>query len=158
MFKDMLFRTSLLLLLVPALAACVTTPRATPQTSVPNASTTVRAAPRTPPSAVPRTRPDPTVGMATGFRAPQVMTLAGITGLIGANADRLAQQFGQPRLDVIEGDARKLQFVGAACVLDIYLYPLTPGATPTATYVDARRGSDGLDVDRIACIKALLDR
>ncbi len=157
----MLFRTSILLLLVPALAACATTPRAAPGPGVakaPSASTTVRGAPRTPSSAVPRTRPNPTVGMATGFRAPQVMTLAGITGLIGANADRLVQQFGQPRLDVIEGDARKLQFVGTACVLDIYLYPLTPGATPTATYVDARRGSDGLDVDRIACIKALLGK
>ena len=30
-----------------------------------------------------------------------------------------------------------------------------PGAAPKATYVDARRSSDGLDVDRAACVKAL---
>jgi len=56
---------------------------------------------------------------------------------------------------VLEGDARKLQFVGEACVLDVYLYPMSPGAEPTATYVDARRASDALDVDRIACANAL---
>ena len=56
---------------------------------------------------------------------------------------------------MIEGDARKLQFAGEPCVLDIYLYPLRPGAEPTATYVDARRTSDALDVDRAACVRAL---
>jgi hypothetical protein len=40
-------------------------------------------------------------------------------------------------------------------VLDVYLYPLTQGAEPTATYVDARRASDGLDVDRARCVAAL---
>jgi hypothetical protein len=40
-------------------------------------------------------------------------------------------------------------------VLDVYLYPPSPGATPSATYVDARRPSDGLDVDRAACVRAL---
>ena len=84
------------------------------------------------------------------------MNLPGVEGLIGAAAPQLTAQFGRPRLDVIEGDARKLQFTGEACVLDIYLYPLTRGAEPTATYVDARRASDGLDVDRVSCIRALL--
>jgi hypothetical protein len=32
---------------------------------------------------------------------------------------------------------------------------LRPGAEPVATYVDARRPSDGLDVDRAACVAAL---
>uniref|UniRef100_UPI003084323B hypothetical protein n=1 Tax=Parerythrobacter lutipelagi TaxID=1964208 RepID=UPI003084323B len=84
------------------------------------------------------------------------MNLRGVDGLIGATAPRIVQQFGPPRLDVYEGDVRKLQFTGEACVLDIYLYPTSPGAEPTATYVDARRASDGLDVDRVACIRALL--
>ena len=75
--------------------------------------------------------------------------------MIGADAGRLVQQFGTPRLDVWEDDARKLQFTGSACTLDIYLYPLSPGAEPSATYVDARRASDGLDVDRAACVRAL---
>ena len=86
------------------------------------------------------------------------MTLPGVEGLIGATPARLVQQFGEPRLDVYEGDARKLQFSGDACVLDVFLYPTSPGAEPTATYVDARRASDGLDVDRVSCIQALLRR
>ncbi|MFA7588575.1 MAG: hypothetical protein WCY11_20710 [Novosphingobium sp.] len=88
-------------------------------------------------------------------RNPVVQNLPGVEGVIGANAAGLTRQFGQPRLDVWEGDARKLQFSGEACVLDIYLYPLRPGAEPTATYVEARRASDGLDVDKVACAKAL---
>ncbi len=83
------------------------------------------------------------------------MNVPGLEGVIGQNTRGLQQQFGAPRLDVREGDARKLQFTGGACVLDIYLYPLSPGAEPTATYVDARRASDGLDVDRAACVNAL---
>lgn len=83
------------------------------------------------------------------------MNLPGLEGVIGADKAALERQFGQPRLDVWEGDARKLQFSGGPCVLDIYLYPPRPGATPIATYVDARRASDALDVDRAACVKAL---
>ena len=75
--------------------------------------------------------------------------------MIGASPDELARQFGPARLDVWEGDARKLQFTGTACVLDIYLYPSAPGAPPEATYVDARRASDGQDVDRASCVSAL---
>lgn len=91
-------------------------------------------------------------------RAPppaHVLALPGLEGVIGATPGDLARQFGTPRLDVWEGDARKVQYSGAACVLDIYLYPAAPGREPQATYVDARRGSDGQDVDRAACIAAL---
>ncbi|MGN6495726.1 MAG: hypothetical protein ACTHK5_00075 [Tsuneonella sp.] len=83
------------------------------------------------------------------------MTLPGLESVLGATTAKLQSEFGTPRLDVWEGDARKLQFSGEACVLDVYLYPARPGAEPTATYVDARRASDGLDVDRAACVKAL---
>lgn len=102
---------------------------------------------------VPATRPPPPA--AEGFRAPKVMNNAGLEGIIGSGKAALERSFGTPRLDVWEGDARKLQFSGEACVLDIYLYPLRPGAEPTATYVEARRASDGLDVDKVACTKAL---
>ena len=68
----------------------------------------------------------------------------------------LTREFGKPRLEVREGDMRKLQFAGEPCVLDVYLYPLRPGSEPIATHVDARRASDGLDVDRAACIAALM--
>lgn len=86
------------------------------------------------------------------------MDLPGLEGVIGADVEALQRTFGTARLDVWEGDARKLQFTGDACVLDVYLYPLQPGAQPTATYVDARRASDGLDVDRAACVAALRRR
>ena len=89
------------------------------------------------------------------FRAPKVMAAQGLEGVIGANTAALQRQFGAPRLDVWEGDARKLQFSGEACVLDVYLYPPSPGAAATATYIDARRASDGQDVDRSACVRAL---
>lgn len=86
---------------------------------------------------------------------PQVMALPGIEGVIGANAGELVRQFGPARLDVWEGDARKLQYAGNACVLDIFLYPPSQGREPQATYVEARRASDGQEVDRAACIAAL---
>ena len=86
---------------------------------------------------------------------PQVLALPGIEGVIGAGAGELVRQFGPARLDVWEGDARKLQYAGAACVLDIFLYPPAQGREPQATYVEARRASDGQEVDRAACIAAL---
>lgn len=85
---------------------------------------------------------------------PQVQQLPGLEGVIGGTASDLTRRFGAPRLDVLEGDARKLQFSGTPCVLDVYLYPPAAGREPQATYVDARR-SDGRDVDRAACIQAL---
>jgi hypothetical protein len=66
--------------------------------------------------------------------------------------------FGNPRLDVREGDTRKLQFAGRACVLDVFLYPLNPGSEPVATFVEARRASDGADVDKPSCVAALQRR
>lgn len=143
-------RKILILTLPLVLAACGGTTNSRP-VSTPG--------PPTPPASTvpPPTNPTPpAVSSNSGFRAPRVMSLPGVDGLIGADASRITRQFGTPELDVREGDARKLQFTGEACVLDIYLYPLAPGAEPTATYVDARRASDGLDVDRVSCIRALL--
>lgn len=88
-------------------------------------------------------------------RDPQFQVAPGLEGVVGAGRKDLVRQFGEPRLDVWEGDARKLQFTGAACVLDIYLYPTTSSREPLATFVDARRPSDSQDVDRAACIAAL---
>ncbi len=116
--------------------------------SAPPVSPVIQNRPTTPPP----TRPAPPT---EGFIPPRVMNVPGLEGVIGQGANGLQRQFGTPQLDVREGDARKLQFRGEACVLDIYLYPLRPGAEPTATYVDARRSSDGLDVDRASCVAAL---
>ena len=87
--------------------------------------------------------------------SPQVLVLPGLEGVIGANPGELQRQFGTARLDVWEGDVRKLQFSGTPCVLDVFLYPSAAGQEPHATYVDARRPSDGQDVDRAACVAAL---
>ena len=140
-------RKILALALLPMVAACATTVPQSSQGTVQPGNPTPRVS-----VPVPSTRPAPPTG---GFIAPRVMDIAGLEGVIGQTAAGLTSRFGAPRLDVIEGDARKLQFAGEPCVLDIYLYPLRPGAEPTATYVDARRTSDALDVDRAACVRAL---
>ncbi|KWV94883.1 hypothetical protein [Erythrobacter sp. AP23] len=132
------------LFLLPLLGACTTVPASGP--SVPPVS---RPGASPPPQEV-RVAPS-----TQGFRAPRVMNVPGLEGVIGSNETALANLFGPPRLSVTEGDAKKLQFTGEACVLDVYLYPLEPRGEPSATYVDARRASDGLDVDRAACVAAL---
>lgn len=138
----------LALVLIPLLAACVNTPQ-------PSRSQPGRTAPPPPPgiSVIPPTRPaDPA---PSGFRAPQVLRVPGLEGVLEQDTAALTRLFGAPRLNVAEGDMRKLQFKGSACVLDIYLYPLRPAGEPVATYLEARRASDGLDVDRRACVDAL---
>ena len=87
-------------------------------------------------------------------RDPAFRMEPGLEGVIGASQAQLVGQFGQPRLDVWEGDARKLQFSGTACILDLYLYPTTRSRDPLASYAEARR-SDGRDVDKAACVTAL---
>ena len=131
------------LALLLLLGACATT---TPQAAPP---------PRPVSTGVPATDPTPPPQSTATFRAPQVMRVAGLEGVIGSGASALIARFGTPRLDVREGDVRKLQFSGQPCVLDIYLYPMQPQAEPVATWVETRRASDGQDVDRAACVAAL---
>lgn len=78
----------------------------------------------------------------------------GLEGVIGRTARFLETGFGRPALDIREGPARKLQYAGAACVLDLYLYPPRGGGEAIVTYVDARR-PDGTDFDRASCVAAL---
>jgi hypothetical protein len=84
---------------------------------------------------------------------PEVMSAQGLGGVIGAPAAALVRRFGEPRLDLAEGDAHKLQFSGKSCVLDIFLYPLSAGAQPTATHVEARLRQGGAPADAGACIR-----
>lgn len=101
--------------------------------------------------AVPTSAPAP---VRSGVvRVPQVMASQGLEGVIGQDANLLLRRFGTPRLDLVEGDARKLQFSGQSCVLDIYLYPMRPGIAPVAAHVEARRRQGGAEVDRGACIR-----
>ena len=103
------------------------------------ASTTARPPIVTPPSNEP-------------FRTPEVMRGRGLDGVIGARASSLTARFGTARIDLIEGDARKLQFASDRCVLDIFLYPLQAGVEPVATHVDARLRSGAGETDRADCI------
>lgn len=113
--------------LLLALSACATAPRPVAGTSVP-ASRAVRAA------------PTPTRD-----------------GVLGLGAAQLQAMFGTPVAQLTEGSARKLQFAGAACVLDAYLYPPARGGEPAVTHVDTRRPT-GEDTDRAACVAALRTR
>jgi hypothetical protein len=138
------------LLILPLAAACTTVPAPSPQpgAAVPPA---VR-----PPAAVPPTQP--VRPPAVGFRVPQIQRVPGLTGVIEQDGAALVRQFGEPRLDSREGDMRKLQFAGEACVLDVFLYPMRPGEEPVAAYIETRRASDGQEVDRTACAEALRRR
>lgn len=110
--------------------------------TIPLAGCAATAVPRvTPPSRV--TAPAPTVVQPVQHNA-----------LIGNSADAINRMFGKPRLDVTEGAARKLQFAGSACTLDIYFYPDRAGAAPVATHVDART-SDGRNTAVDGCAQAL---
>ncbi|MGY4397374.1 hypothetical protein ACVWZA_002568 [Sphingomonas sp. UYAg733] len=77
----------------------------------------------------------------------------GLGHVIGQNARGLVAMFGRPGADLLEGDARKLQFESGTCVLDAYLYPKGK-AEPVVTYIDTRQ-SDGSPVDRASCVAAL---
>lgn len=76
--------------------------------------------------------------------------------LIGLTAADLIGRFGGPALQVPEGNSLKLQFRGASCILDAYLYPST-GGVQRVTYVETRL-STGAPTDQAACISALAAR
>lgn len=124
-------RVSFTLLVLAALSGCTTTQR-----------------PRTAPPV--RPEPRPIVPVAT-------RPAAGLEAVMGHNARALIVLFGNPGLDVREGPARKLQFLGPACVLDAYLYPRRRGDEPVVTHVDTRL-PDGRDTDRGNCVEALSRR
>ena len=128
------------------LAACV---------GAPKTATPVVTRPAIPQAVPPSEAPPPP---QQGFRAPEIMNAPGLEGVIRASGTQLLNMFGPPRLDVTEGDMKKLQFAGQACVLDVYLYPLQERGEPVATWVQARRASDGREVDRAACVNALRRR
>ena len=101
-------------------------------------------------------RPTPPV---TGQPGPQLghSLLAPGDPLMGRTAASLISLFGRPALDVHEGPGRKLQFSGATCVLDLYLYAQRRGGEQVSTHADARL-PDGRDADRAACAQSLSRR
>ncbi|MBV8686197.1 MAG: hypothetical protein JOZ90_04775 [Alphaproteobacteria bacterium] len=97
---------------------------------------------------------EPVHRRAAAVAPPPRYNPVGLEGVIGRTAKFLEGGFGKPDLDIREGTARKLQYAGPACVLDLYLYPPRGGGDPIVTYVDARR-PDGTDFDRASCVAAL---
>ncbi|SFR81310.1 hypothetical protein [Sphingomonas jatrophae] len=81
----------------------------------------------------------------------------GLEGVLGRDARALTALFGDPDQDVREPGARKLQFAGAACVLDAYLYTPANGREAVVKWVDARTPK-GDDFDRASCVAALSRR
>lgn len=78
--------------------------------------------------------------------------------LIGLTANELGARFGQPRIQVREGDGTKLQFATKSCILDAYIYPPSGGkGAARVTHVDTRT-RDGRDTDRARCITAIEER
>lgn len=104
-----------------------------------------------------RTADAPPPAAAAVVAAPTAYTAHGLETVIGSTARVLIGQFGLPDLDLREGAARKLQFLGPACVLDAYLYPRRGGGEPVVTHVDARL-PDGREMDRSSCVAALSAR
>lgn len=94
---------------------------------------------------------------APSAEKPMNLHEAGLERVMGKTAAQLVALFGAADLDGHEGQARRLQFVGPACVLDAYLFPPKPGAEPVVTYVDARLPA-GDDIDRASCIASLSRR
>ncbi len=98
-----------------------------------------------PPAFIPPTGVRPIPGGGTG---------AGLDRVLGKDARSLVGMFGPATLDVREEGSRKLQFGGAGCVLDAYLYPSAKGREPITTYVVTRL-PDGRETDKAACIMQL---
>ena len=81
----------------------------------------------------------------------------GLARAMGQPAGALVALFGAPALDLREGPARKLQFRGAACILDAYLYPAPGGGAARVTWIDTRTPR-GEAIDRASCVAALSRR
>jgi hypothetical protein len=102
----------------------------------------------------PTRMPAPPIPVPSGVSGPSTAAPpASIDSIRGQGARTLIARFGTPRIDVQEGPARKLQFAGPACILDIYLYP-QGGREPAATHFDARL-RDGRPADPAACVATL---
>ena len=86
---------------------------------------------------------------------PRRLSEPGLERVIGKTAREIEAWLGKPTQDLREPRVRRLQFVGATCVLDAYLYAPRPGAEPVVTWVDARL-SNGEEVDRAACVAELM--
>ncbi|TRD11309.1 hypothetical protein FGU71_05240 [Erythrobacter insulae] len=134
-------RKAVLLAMIMLLPACAGGSAATYTSSGSSAGVGSKAAPQ-----------------SSGFRAPSIQREAGLEGITGVRASALLDRLGEPRIDLTEGDSRKLQFAGETCVLDIYLYPLNAGAEPISTHIEARLREGGGPVNRSQCLAEVAQR
>lgn len=93
--------------------------------------------------------PIPVPGSVSGPKAP-----VSADGVRGQSARALIAQFGSPKIDMQEGPARKLQFMGSACVMDVFLYPPSKGREAVAKHLDTRL-HDGRPADPASCVATL---
>lgn len=85
--------------------------------------------------------------------APAPVVFAPVPGLeriLGKPATTATGLLGTPGLDRHDGPGHHLQFVGTACILDLYYYPDPTAGQPTARYAEARR-RDGARDDTARC-------
>ena len=94
---------------------------------------------------------------ATTSTRPVAPLIKDDSGVIGADTRSLIRMFGEPRLDIRDPSAQKLQFSNARCVLDVYLYPPRSKREPVATYAEARTPV-GDPVDWSSCASQLRKR
>lgn len=100
----------------------------------------------TPPPAPPIVAPPP---------PPVAPAPIGLTRVLGRTADNVLALLGPATLDRVEGHGRQLQWSRTTCVLDLFLYPPTPGAEPLVKYTAARR-RDGGPLDPASCLQSQL--
>jgi hypothetical protein len=102
---------------------------------------------------LPACAPRPQIQQPAPQSAPVTAQPEKRSSVFGLTAGELVGHFGNPALQVREGQSLKLQFRSRLCVLDAYLYPSANGAQ-RVTHVDTRSPS-GADTDQAACISAL---
>lgn len=73
--------------------------------------------------------------------------------LIGLTGNELVSRFGNPTLQIREGNSFKIQFRGQLCVLDAFLYPAA-GAQYRVTHVETRSRA-GTATNQADCIRTL---
>lgn len=92
------------------------------------------------------------------FRRPEIDRETGLESVLGQRAAALLSRYGKARIDLKEGDARKLQFAGERCILDVFLYPLEAGAEPVSTHVEARERKGGGNTSKSRCLSEIARR
>lgn len=79
------------------------------------------------------------------------------SGIIGSDARALIRLLGEPRLDIRDPEARKLQFSNGRCILDAYLYAQRSRREPVVSYAEARTTA-GATMDVATCVGQLRAR